>query len=318
MKLGLVTNPGSERNKHGLKAMDDAVAGASDILHVHLESIADLPAVLADFARREVGVLAVASGDGTVQATLTSLFEDRPFETPPPLAVLPRGMTNLIAGDVGLPTRPARALSKLMTSMRDGDLDRHLKTRDILRVENLAGVPPQWGMYLGAVGMARATHYAFDQVHSRGVKHQLAVTATLFGLLMGYLLGRGAGEVFRSSEVTVGLDNSPADTRRRILVIVTTLHRLILGSRPFWNLGQGPLRYSAIADPAQGLLRHALTLLYGGPERRLPPESYESRSGHRLELGTDEEVALDGQFFMPRPGQPLVLTAPESVRFVTV
>ena len=55
MKLGLITNPGSERNKHGLKAMDDAVAGASDILHVHLESVADLPAVLADFACREVG-----------------------------------------------------------------------------------------------------------------------------------------------------------------------------------------------------------------------------------------------------------------------
>ncbi len=318
MKLGLVTNPGSERNKQGLAAVDAAVAGANDVLHVHLDSVADLPAVLSDFARREVGVLAIASGDGTVQAALTTLFEARPFQTPPPLAVLPRGMTNLIAGDVGLPARPARALGKLLRCLRDGDLERHLKPRSILRVENLAEVPPQWGMYLGAVGMARVTHFCFDQVHSRGVKHQWATAATLFGLLMGHLLGRGTGDVFRGSEVTVGLDNAPAETRRRIFVLVTTLHRLILGTRPFWNLGQGPLRYSAIADPAQGLLRHALTLLYGGPERRLPPETYESRSGHRLELGTDEEIVLDGQFYLPRPGEPLILTAPETARFVTV
>ena len=317
MKLGLVTNPGSERNKRGIKAIDDAVAGAADVLHVHLEDVADLPAVLADFARREVSVLAIASGDGTVQAALTTLFEDRPFQTPPPLALLPRGMTNLIAGDVGLPARPGRALRKLLRSLRDGDLERHLETRSILRVDNLADAPPQWGMYLGAAGMARVTHFCFDQVHSRGVKHQWATAATLFGLLLGYLLGRGTGDVFRSAEISVGLDNTPAETRPRIFVLVTTLHRLILGTRPFWNLGQGPLRYSSIADPAEGLLRHVVTLLYGGAERRLP-ESYESRSGHRLELGTDEEIVLDGQFYTPRPGEPLILTAPETARFVTI
>ena len=318
MKLGLISNPGSERNKRGLAAVDEAVEGASDVLHVHLENVAALPAVLSDFARREVAVLGIASGDGTVQAALTTLFEDRPFETPPPLALLPRGMTNLIAGDVGLPARPARALGRLLRCLREGDLERHLEARSILRVDNLAEAPPQGGMYFGAAGMARVTHYCYDRVHSRGVKHQWATAATLFGLLLSQLFGRGPEEVFRGSELAVGFDNAAADTRRRVFVLVTTLHRLILGTRPFWNLGQGPLRYSAIADPAQGLLRHAYALLYGGGERRLPPETYESRSCHRLELGTDEEIILDGQFFMPRPGEPLILTAPETARFVAI
>lgn len=316
MKLGLVINPGSERNKRGL-AQFDAAAGQGDILAVYLEDVAELPGILAEFARKEVGAIVVAAGDGTVQATLTQLFTTRPFETPPPLGILPRGMTNLDAGDVGgLRGTPAQALGRLLGLLREGGLESHLETRHVLRLDNLADDhPPQWGMFLGVAGMVRGTRFCLDKVHGSGLKHQWATTATLIGLLAGRLFGKNP-EVFEGREVSIGLDNAPPDIRRRTLVIATTLDRLILGSRPFWNLGSGPVRYSSIADPPRGLLRHACRVLYGGDQRKLPPETYESRSCHRLEIGTDEEVVLDGQFYPVTPGKPLVVTAEDKLRFV--
>ena len=318
MKLGLLSNPGSERNKRGLQELDDAVAGHPDVLHVHLEAVTQLRAVLEDFARREVGAIVVAGGDGTVQMTLTELLEKPPFETLPLMAVLPRGMTNLIAGDVGLRGRPARALAGLLELLRgEGDLEAVTKTRAILRLENLAGHGPQWGMYLGLAGVVRAARYCMDRLHSRGVKHQAAVVGTLAGLLLGRLVGYRNEAVFGGSDVSIGIDNAPAETRRRFLAIVTTLDKLILGSRPFWNLDGGTIRYTSIADPAPGLVCKARRVLYGGNQRRLPGEVYESRSCHRLEIGTREELALDGEFFGTRQDTPLIVTAPKSLRFVS-
>lgn len=319
MKLGLVSNPGSERNKRGLQELDAAAAGCRDLLHVHIEDVADLRAVLTDFARREVGAIVVAGGDGTVQATLTALLERPVYETQPLMAVLPRGMTNLIAGDVGLRGRPARALARLQEVLRgEGGPEAAIRTRAILRLDNLRDQPPQWGMYLGVAGVVRAARFCMDRLHSRGVKHQSAVAATLIGLLLARLVGHRNEAAFGSSEVSIGIDNAPSQTRRRLLAIVTTLDKLILGSRPFWNLDGGEIRYTSIGDPAPGLVCKARRVLYGGNERRLPAETYESRSCHRLEIGTEEEIALDGQFLDVRPDSPFVVTAPKSLRFVSL
>lgn len=318
MKLGLLSNPGSERNKRGLQELDAAAAGRPDLLHVHLEDVADLREVLQDFARREVGAVAVAGGDGTVQATLTELLEAPPFETPPLMAVLPRGMTNLIAGDVGLRGHPGRALARLQEVLRGGEaLEAAVRTRAILRLDNLPDRPPQWGMYLGVAGVVRAARYCMDRLHSRGIKHQSAVAATLAGLLLGRLVGHRNEAAFGGSDVSIGIDNAPSQTRRRLLAIVTTLDKMILGSRPFWNLDGGAIRYTSIADPAPGLVCKARRVLYGGNARGLPAEVFESRSCHRLEIGTGEEVALDGQFFEIRRDAPLVVTAPKTLRFVS-
>src|SRR3546814_1330268 len=61
--------------------------------------------ILDSFAADGVDVVAVAGGDGTVQAVLTALYGRRPFRRPPLLAVLPRGTTNMTAADIGLPRR---------------------------------------------------------------------------------------------------------------------------------------------------------------------------------------------------------------------
>ena len=59
-------------------------------------------------ARVKPKVLVINGGDGTVQSALTELYHGGHFEgTPPPVAVLPNGKTNLIALDLGAEGRPA-------------------------------------------------------------------------------------------------------------------------------------------------------------------------------------------------------------------
>lgn len=315
LALGLISNPRSQQNKRGMPRLQAAADALPGLQHHRLGAMSELPEVLADFARREVGILAIAGGDGTVQAAMTELLERRPFgERPPVLALLPRGMTNMTAADVGLRGDPERNLRRLGELAARGGLEPHLRRRPILRLEGMAGAPPQRGMFFGAAGIQQAIEICRRRVHSLGVEADWAAGLTLAGLLLGWALGTSRDAVPGES-VGTAFDGGPESRRQELLVLVTTLDRLVLGSRPFWNQEGGPLRYSAVAHPPERLLLHARKVLYGGPDRRLP-EGYRSRGAETIALRLQGAFTLDGERYEPDPTRPLLLSAADSLSFL--
>ena len=313
-RVGVITNPGSQKNKRGLGEMVQLLEGAPNARHVVLEKITDIRGILADFARAEVEVVAVAGGDGTVQAALTELFGRRPFAQAPLLAVVPRGMTNMIAADVGL---RRQGLARLLAATPDA-LAAASATRRILRVENALNLEPQYGMFFGGAGICRAIDACRTRVHPLKLEADTAVAVTLAGLLGGWLLrgGKGGDGIFYGDRITMTLDDRRSETMESLVILATTLDRLILRSRPFWGGGSGHLRFTAIGYPPQGLLRYAWRVLYGGEQRKLPAETYLSRTNDRVALAMDCPFTLDGEIFQPTPGRELVLTAADEARFV--
>ncbi len=342
--LGVITNPRSQKNKRGIEKLDSAVAGLPGARHAVLETVADIPEILADFARREIDTVAVAGGDGTIQAVLTALFGGRPYEQQPRLAVLPCGMTNMIAGDVGLRGSMSTGLAKLgrlLQSADEGEIARATAKRQILRLENARGSPPQYGMFFGGAAIYRAIIACRSKVHPYKIKADTAAAVTLAGLLADWLLrGRGAQQgdaeasaglgrggpgrsgpnrkVFSGDRIDVTFDNQPAEHLTSLVILATTLDRLVLGSRPFWDGGDGQLRFTSIAYPPERLLRYAWRVLYGGEDRKLPATSYLSRRANRVSLAMDCPFTLDGELFEPEPGCPVLLAADQQIRFVRI
>jgi len=319
VRIGVITNPGSQLNKKGLSEMARLLEAAPDVCHAMLGTIADLPEILADFARREVEVVTVAGGDGTVQAVLTELYTRRPFAQEPLLAVVPRGMTNMIAADVGL--KGMKGLARLLKASPD-EIGRAARGRRILRVENALNREPQYGMFFGGAGICRAIDACLNKVHPLKVEADAAVALTLAGLLGGWLLQSRRREngktdsIFYGDRIGVRFDGGSEETMESLIILATTLDKLILGSRPFWGGGEGHLRYTAIAYPPRGLLRYALRILYGREHRQLPADSYLSRTVERVALSMDCPFTLDGEMFQPTPGKEIVLTAADDARFV--
>jgi diacylglycerol kinase (ATP) len=315
VKVGLLSNPSSERNRRGLDDLDAAGAGRPDVLHERLREGREIAEILRGFARREVGLLVVSGGDGTVQRVLTALLEERPFERVPPIAILPRGMANMTAGDVGLRGRTAGALRRLLDCAGAGDLERHLVERRVLRVENARDVPPQRGMCFGAAGICDVIRWVCDRIHPLGLKGEWAHGSALAVLLLRLLLGRLPEGVLQGQELSVALDGGPVVRSRHLLVLATTLERLVLGSWPFWNEGHGPIRYTSIAHPPAGLVWRAKRLLYG-PDRSRLPDGYFSRGVSRIELVPESPFVIDGEIFEAAADRPVVLTAADRIRLV--
>lgn len=314
LKIGLISNPNSQRNRRGLDDLRGASTGVPDLVHIETDGRRSPVEILAELARQEIGLLVVNGGDGTVQRVLTGLFEARPFETPPPVAILPRGMANTIASDVGLRGRPARALSRLIGCVRAGEIGRYVAKRHVLRVENIRDLPPQRCMLFGAAAIYDAIEFCCSRIYALGFKGNLGMGLTLAGMLLSSLLGASNG-LNRGHDIAVAIDDEPMVRRQRLLVLATTLDRLNLRARPFWTQGDGSIRFTSIAHPPARLVRSTLKVLYGWRRSTLPPDSYLSRDAERIALRLDSPFTLDGELFEPSE-RPLVMTARDSVSFV--
>lgn len=315
-RIGLISNVCSERNRRSMADLDRALAALPGIRHERICAVDGLPEILSSFAADGVQAIAVNSGDGTIQALLSVLLEQQPFPAIPPVCILAGGMTNMTGADVASRGRRADVLRRLVDAVAAGTVDRHLVHRHILRLENIVDHPPQRAMFFGAAGIVEAIRLCKAEVHSRGLSSEWANGATLARMLGGWLVSGEGSRRDLGAEMAIAVDDAPTVEGRRLLVLATTLDRLVLGSRPFWNTQGGPLRYTEIAYPPRRLLLNAPRVLFGRSRRSFADPSYVSAGVRRLSLAMEGPFTLDGQFFEARRSAPLLISADERVGFV--
>lgn len=320
MRLGLVSNLRSQRNRRGIDALERVLAGRREVLHRKIQGVEGLDQVLTEFAAADVEVVAVNGGDGTVQAVCSLLINANPFAGTPPLAVLSGGMTNMIAEDVGSRGAPAAAAQKLCAKLAQGDWSKDIVSRPLVGMQLRPGATPIYGTFFGTSSIYRAILYAREHVHSKKVESNLAAGLTLTRLLLGSAFARGSTQrILKGEEISVQFDDGTVDAGAQLLSLVTGMERLVLGSRPFWGSGAGALHYTRIAAPAPRLLRNGYRLLYGGAKRKLAPaEVYFSRKADGMSVSLSEPFTLDGELFTPEPDTPVLLRGDKRVEFLRI
>ncbi|MGD9507803.1 MAG: diacylglycerol kinase family protein [Geminicoccaceae bacterium] len=316
LRIAMLSNPLSRRNRHGMSSIEQVLAGRSDIRHLRFEPGMDLQAVMAELAAAETDVIILNSGDGLVHAVLGALFLGRAFATPPPLALLPRGMTNMTAADVGLGGRDAGTLRRLLQVLERGELSRHLVRRNVLKVDYDPDRPGERGMFFGAAGIYDGIHLCTGSIHTRGLTGSWASSSTILAILGRAILRGVEATGIGGDEIGISVDGGLWTTGPRTLLLATTLDRLVLGTRPFWNNGDAPIHFSVFDHPPVGVIRHAWNLVFGGKRRELPDPPFHSQGGHRVELRLDRPFTIDGEFFRAAPGTAIVITAEEEIRYV--
>jgi len=316
MKIGLISNSFSQRNKRALPKNPASLAPGVDLLHRSLDGVDGLAEVLDDFAAAEVGVIGVNGGDGTVSAALTELMARPRFDVVPPLALLSGGMLNMSAADAGLVGSPDKALARLAARVAQPDLDRACIEREVIRLSYSRTKPPVYGLFFGTAAICRGIMLCRERVHAIKLKSTLAAAATLAYLLGRNLFRRDTEDpMLHGDDMTVQFDDGPGTSVCQIVALVTTLDHLMLKSRPFWGREGGRLRYTGIAYPPRKVGRSAYRVLYGGCDRRLE-DGYESRNADRVAFEMDCPFTLDGEFFDPEPGTPVELSGGGRLRFV--
>ncbi len=294
--VGIIRNPRSHRNKGQAAEM----AECSNILTETPKSREDLFFTLATFARRGIDYLVIDGGDGTVRDVLTcgaEVFGD----DWPRLIVLPKGKTNALTVDLGLPGE--WTLTEALAAAHKGKtVTRHplrLTSRDASDTGSTSGLASVQGFILGTGAYTLCTE-AGQEAHRRGAFNSAAVGLSILWGVLQSLFGRD-GNVWRSGTPTRLLDRLtgrllPRTGRgaenERFLAIATTFERFPLGARPFGSKVAPGLKMIVLDWPHRLVLALIPLIMFG-----LGGKFLEKRGLHRFAT-SDVEMDIEGTFIL--------------------
>jgi len=296
-RVGVLINPLSGGNRSGLGAIRLAVSEYPQVSRCDVRTPQEVGEALRDFACKEINLVVVNGGDGTVQAVLTALFDRKPFDTLPLLTVLQSGTTSMTARDVGFRGSQAKALGRLLHWSQFGGGEPVILQRPVLKVQ-APGHPTRYGMFFGAAGIYQGIQYFHRNVNSMGLRGEVGPGVTIARYL--WAIARGDRHFLTEVPMAVGLDQHPLRQFDGLAVLVSTLERLFLGVHPFWGTESGPLHYTAVRARPQRLLAALPAILRGrGGRHGTAGNGFFSHNAHEIRLHFDSGFTLDGQLYTP-------------------
>jgi hypothetical protein len=317
-RIALLSNPKSTGNLAQLPRIRAYCADHPDIFHYEVEHAHQVGDALRTIARIRPKVLVINGGDGTVQAALTELYNGGHFGvSPPPVAVLPSGKTNLIALDLGAHGDPITALERLI-EIAQGDITPFVVARELIALRNGEnGDRPVIGMFLGGAGLADTMLYCRNKIYPLGLPNSFAHVITAIALLAKMVLRVKLNFLPPDPQpLNVSLrEEGDMISGRFSLLAVTTLEKLLL-SGELGGRREGVLKLLAIEQQPMSLIRGFAASLLGKLGRsKVRGVHFEEANEITIE-GDSSDVILDGETFRAEVGSPIKLKPAAPLSFV--
>ncbi|MDJ0787423.1 MAG: diacylglycerol kinase family protein [Myxococcota bacterium] len=315
MKIGVLTNLRAGRNDARTHRVLRELAKHPEVLRRETSTTQAVPDAVAEFAEEGVEVLVLNGGDGTLQTALTEILNAPEPSWQPMLVPTRCGRTNMVALDLGTQRNPVRSIRSVLEAARTGRIHERVIERSAIGLDT-GSEERRWGMFLGAGTLPRAiemTHKAFPEGRAQGVFGGGVMAATLVARAMG---GDTKG-ILTPDKMQIALDRQPLAPEEFVLVMATTLDRLILRLRPFWGSGQGPIRMSALSAGVEGLGRALPGVLRGKPPVWATTDrGFTSQRVHEAAIRLDCAVSFDGEMYPAEPGRMVRMQSSPPLRFV--
>jgi hypothetical protein len=317
-RIALLSNPRSTGNIAQLPRIRAFCAAHPDVFHYEVEAADQIGEAMRTIGRVKPKLLVINGGDGTVQAALTELHNGHHFEgSPPPVAVLPSGKTNLIAMDLGIHGDPVKGLEKLIV-LAQADLGPHLVARELIALRSGGKEEPVIGMFLGGAGLADIMLYCRNRIYPLGLPNGISHAITAVAVILRQVVGLKAKFLPPEPQsLSISVRREGAITGKFALLAVTTLEKLLL-SGEIGGQGKGALKFVAVEQRAGSLLKAFYASLAGKLGRtKLKGVHIEEADEISIE-GEASDVILDGETFRAEIGRPILLSPASPLSFVRI
>jgi hypothetical protein len=303
--VGVIYNPRSHRNLGA-----DFDCGVCP--HVHIaqpNERGQLPLALADFAAKDIDLLVINGGDGTVRDVLTcgqAIFGD----DWPAIAVLPKGKTNALTVDLGVPDD--WTLQDAIDALDHGSRV-YRRPMTVARMDDPGSRVA--GFILGAGAFTKATQ-AGQSAHKLGAFDSMVVAVTALWALLQSLFATRSNPWRQGARMRIGLGAADApmahsghgDPEMRQLLFASTLERLPAGIKPFGALRSG-LKLAAIDQISRRSTALIPLVLTGTVRNGLRERGIHQLAATHFSLAIEDQFILDGEAFPA--GQYLIEQGPE-------
>ncbi|MEL7318904.1 MAG: acylglycerol kinase family protein [Pseudomonadota bacterium] len=310
-RVGVIYNPRSHRNQGG-----DFDCEVCPQVHIATPTNRDgLPEALADFARDGIDLLVINGGDGTVRDVLTcaqGIFGD----DWPAIAVLPKGKTNALTVDLGVPIE--WSLQDAIDAFDKGErvVRRPVEVRDLDKGSESRVL----GFILGAGAFTKATK-AGQSAHKLGAFNSAVVAVTAAWGVAQAIFASRSNPWRRGAKmgIALGKTGSPlahsgaGDPEYRQVLLATTLERLPAGLKPFGKLRTG-LRLVALDQVGRRTTALLPFAVSGMMQSGLREKGIHQVSVPEFTLEIDDSFIFDGEAF---PAGRYGVSQGPALKFVT-
>jgi diacylglycerol kinase (ATP) len=304
---GVIINPKSGRGRGKGMALAEqlkSVSTKADVLL--LNSFCDLYPGLERMAASGVSDIFISSGDGTIQAIQTWIAESGRFQKLPRLCLLPHGTTNMTAADLGFRRKSILDQADFINNI----IAKNIRARHSVRVVNPKGRGPLHGMFFGTGAVSEATRYCQVAFNDKGVGGQWATFATLASAVGKTVFSapnpKDPDRFDKPYPITLDVNGKSVTSGTQLMMLATTLEKLILGTRPFWGGASAPLRVTTFPYPVPSVVRWMLPIMYGGENRKAPAGST-STACTSCAVTCPTSFVIDGEFYDAPNDEPLRL-----------
>lgn len=130
---------------------------------LRLDPFDALPRAVTQAAKDGIDHVVIEGGDGTVQGVISAfLYQVDEFETFPSFSIVPGGMTNQVAKNIGLKSAAPRSVKSAL----NGKMDR--VDIPLLKVTDSDG--PNYAGFLFSTGaIPQVTRYTTSELHRKGI-----------------------------------------------------------------------------------------------------------------------------------------------------
>ena len=309
--IGILCNPASGRIKRcleELKLMLNTVPAAvyheavtADEIHKAIELLSE----------RQVNILILIGGDGTVHTALTCLFRDW-GDSRPVVAVIPGGTTNMTALDLGMRKKPLDYIPLLAAGV-EAPHSLNLTTRDVLEIKH-GDNTRLFGMFFGCGLIPHGVEYFHETIGKSGVTSELSGGLVMLKYVLGLLFRPGTRPV---TPVTIIRGGGNIDYNYCLVAFITTLDRLLLGIRPYRRIEKGRLFFTIINNNMKSVWGSVLSLLAG--KGGVNTGEYIKRKGDRIDLLIDGKFIVDGELYnASRSGGTVSISRAGSIEFLVL
>jgi diacylglycerol kinase (ATP) len=288
MTMLVLTNPNGYRVQRSLPRLQASLEQMTKVEHFISNDLTELDALLGARQWQREDLIIVNGGDGTVQHLLTRLLALCPAASLPRLAILPGGTTNMTA----FAFNRSRSYRSSLNALKNALSGKQIQCQEHKLVQVSNGVDKQVGVFFGAAAVVRGIEYFHDRLNQRGARSEWGVGLVV--LRAAWSMARRKAPFAESTRVHL----SGSGEFNALILLVTSLERLILGIRPYWGQQPGFLHLTLIEQRAPHFLRYLARLVRGNPGHSLRPENgYHSRNINQLELTIDGPFTIDGEIF---------------------
>ncbi|WP_371398296.1 diacylglycerol kinase family protein [Fretibacter rubidus] len=227
----------------------------------------------------------IEGGDGTCQGVITAFMAHYAALQPlPRFTLVPGGMTNQVAGVIGMKRPTAQKIKALLAGQFT-----HEKL-PLITVTSGSNSVSYNGFLFSTGAIPMITQYTKQKLHKRGIGGSPAVIG---GIVRG-VSGQRA-DVMHPTPITLTIDGGTPISDNHLGTVLTTLPSLFKGLDPFWGEGDGELRLTYAKGDARRLLSNIVSLWRGQKNIDRTADGLSSYNASQIDFNYAGDVVLDGE-----------------------